>query len=136
MPQTYTYDHPPHWALGFEMRVLAYQLEQSSMGVLEWRARHLENGPAFRVQVQFQRDLFSGEVAELDALVAAHDPDMPVPAGRTVAQLNAALPVRPGRTAYARDGRKTGETPGSGSGVLAYSDGTSWRSTDGGALEA
>lgn len=46
----------------------------------------------------------------------------------TVATLGAA--GQAGRMRYATDGRKTGEGPGAGTGVVAYDDGIAWRRVD------
>lgn len=41
-----------------------------------------------------------------------------------------------GRTAYATDGRKAGETAGNGTGVLVFDDGSNWIAVDTGATVA
>lgn len=46
------------------------------------------------------------------------------------------LPVQAGSTAYASNGRKNGEGAASGTGVLAFYDGTAWRAVDTGATVA
>ncbi len=52
----------------------------------------------------------------------------------TVAVLPAAGQV--GRVRFATDGRKSGEGPGAGTGVLVYDDGVAWRRVDDGTTVA
>lgn len=40
------------------------------------------------------------------------------------------VPGQPGRLAFVSDGRKAGEGPGAGTGVLCYDDGTNWETCD------
>lgn len=52
----------------------------------------------------------------------------------TVATLGIA--GQPGRMRFATDGRKTGEGPGAGTGVIVFDDGVAWRRTDDGTTVA
>jgi|SRR6185312_6682252 len=49
---------------------------------------------------------------------------------RPVTAANLPTAGNAGALAFVSDGRKSGETAGNGTGVLAYDDGTAWRATD------
>lgn len=93
------------------------------------------NDPSkFKFRIKFERDLTAGEEAALVAAIAAHDPDVPLPPGFLLSELNAN--EKAGTVAFARDVRKVGEGAGAGTGSLVYSDGVTWlRCRDDGAPE-
>lgn len=111
-------------------------LDNPSIGPVFVNASFWTDGSTALWKPTFSRELTTGEKTELDTIVATHDPSVPEPVGYTVAELAAQQPVTAGETAFARDGRKEGEGFGAGTGVLAYSDGSAWRSCDGGPLQA
>lgn len=49
---------------------------------------------------------------------------------KTVAELTATAPAKAGLQAYASNGRKNGEGAGLGTGVMVFSDATTWRACD------
>lgn len=59
-------------------------------------------------------------------------------AGGAATSTVAGLPAagQPGRFRFATDGRKTGEGPGAGTGVLVYDDSVGWRRVDDGTAVA
>lgn len=137
MPQVYDYNQV-HFPQGFDIRRFARQFrDDATLGPMTYQMTLEVNGLSFDLRVAFPSELTAPQEAALAGVVASHDPSAPLLPGRTVAQLDAMQPgQRAGRTAWARDGRKVGEAAGTGTGVLAYSDGSAWRSTDGGPLQA
>lgn len=91
------------------------------------RRFRLSGAEPFKIRIKFSRDLTAGEETTLNAIVAAHDPSVPILPGSTLGELNVGQPgVTAGRVAFARDVRKPSEPASGGTGALVYSDGTKW----------
>lgn len=119
MPVTITKDASTDFPSGYNRRRFHRELHESSLQAAFLSSSQNVNTIVFR----FTHDLDAAETAAFEALVTAHDPLSPDVHGSLLADLPVASA---GVTAFARDVRKPGEGPGSGTGALVYSDGTQW----------